>query len=183
MSRIVSRHVMNKSFTNGWVMSQKEWVMSQKEWVMSCTMNGTHMCHTTYCVMGHVMNISHVTHRMSHVTEWVSHVTHKERVMSPRMSHVIWYSHVTNEWVMSHNKWVMSQNERVMSHTTNESCHIEWVIWYDIVMSLMNESCHTYNESCHRMNQSWHIQGTSHVTSNESYDMIWSCHEWMSHVT
>ena len=119
--------------------------------------------------------IIHVTHRMSHVTEWKSHVTHNEWVMSHRMSHLIWYNHVTNEWVMSQNEWVMSHNEKVMSHTTNESCHIEWVIWYDIIMSRMNESCHKMNESCHRMNESCHTQRTSHVTERTSH-MIWYNH-------
>ena len=91
---------------------------------------------------------------------------------------LIWMSHVTNDWVMSH----MNESCLIgMTHVSyNESC----LIWrshvsYEGVMSHMNESCHICRS--HIMYE-WvvsHMKEMCHIVSH----MNASCRTWMSRVT
>jgi len=115
---------------------------------------------------------------------WMSHVTWEWVMSHENESCHIWMSHVTCEGVMLMGMGHVTC-ERMMSHM-NESCHV-WMshVTYEWVMSYVNESCH---ESCHIwmghvtgscVNESCHIKlchmWMSHVTE--------SCHIWMSHIT
>jgi len=86
-----------------------------------CQLSDVTNMNETCCVYAFVMSEScHIWVVMSHVS--ITHMRH--------MSSLIWVSHVTYEWVMSH---------------MSESCHI-WVshVTYEWVMSHMSESCHMW---------------------------------------